>query len=590
MLELRDYQAECIEHINSETYGSELVQAPTGSGKTVIFMKLAHDRLPNRSLIIVHREHLIQQVVERFQQFYPDDTVGIVRGKTREWDTPIVVASIWTAANDIDIAPTNFDLVITDECHRAICPTYFKLFHRLGLINEKVFEELFIHARDDTINAEKAEHVRIRITGLEKTSMEYKQGAREIKTLRKQLNMSSTQREQILDLAAARLDSEADLTPRRHVGFTATARRTDDLGLGILFTGVAYQCQLKDLIAQNQLCDLKILPVPIRASQTELRAMLRDGLADGKIVKLWQEHAPDRQSTIAFCMNIAHAEHLTEIFQMEGIDARVVHSKLPPEIRQQNEDDFRNGVAPVLVNVNILIEGFDVPMLDCVIMARDTDSATLIQQAIGRGMRTAEGKHDCLVIDIGQTINVEDLSKSAEIFRKIQIVGNENPSGFQGARETKPGESHEILMGAMFELARVIETADDSLSWVPYLEKDGISLDIGRGRWITICPHTDKSGLYASAYEHEKGRSLICRDKESVRECKDEALRYMLDYGLENTLTTRSAGWRMNTATLKQIALLKRFGIETSTDCTRGEAMDMIATIYRNKERIANGI
>ena len=586
MLKLRNHQIECVEHIEVDEYGCELVQAPTGAGKTVIFVKLAHDRLERgeRTLILVHREHLIQQVFEAFGEFLPEDEVGIVRGKSRDWDYPVVVASIMTATNDTDILPTDFQLVITDECHRGLCPSYFRLYHRLGLIQERVFDELLIHATDDSINAAKAQAVREQIKEIDKHDIRYKQGVREIKSLRKGLTMGKGQREQVLDLQAAREDAEPDTRLRKHVGFTATARRTDGLGLGLLFTGVAYQCEAKALIADKQLCDLRILPIPIRASQTELRAMLRDGIADEKIVELWKEHASDKR-TIAFCMNIAHAEHLTETFRLKGIDARVLHSKLSPEERQLNLDDFRKGAVPVLVNVNILIEGFDVPDIQAVVMARDTDSATLIQQAIGRGMRTAEGKKDCLVIDIGATIDIDDLSKGAMLFRKIQIVGDENPPGMDGVREPKPGEDHQILIGSLFELSKMVRDADDSMSWVPYIKKDGISLDIGRGRWISVCPHVDERTLYAAVYEHGKGRSLICRDKGSMRECKDEALRYMLDLGLENTLTKRDASWRMNMATSKQIALLNRHGVDVSKDCTRGDAMDMIATIYRNKER-----
>lgn len=589
MLELRNYQAECIEHINVEKYGSELVQAPTGAGKTVIFTKLAHDRLVDnleRTLIIVHREHLIQQVQERFREFYPDDIVGIVRGKDRDWYAPIVCASIWTAANDADDCPTDFAQVITDECHRAVCPTYFRLYQRLGLINNKVFEELVIHATDDATNMAKSEMIREQMKMMEEGSPDYKRAQRERATLRKNLNMSKTQRLQVLSLQEAGADVFPDDRPRKHVGFTATARRTDDIGLGVLFTGVAYQCQMKDLIDANQLCDLDVLPIPIRASQTELRAMLRDGLADRKAVTLWKEHAEDRKSTIVFCMNIKHAEHMTEAFREAGINARVIHSNQSKAEREQNVEDFRNGLFPVLVNVNILIEGFDVPVIGCVLMARDTDSATLVQQAIGRGMRTAEGKQNCLVIDIGATIDIGDLSKSADIFRKIQVVGNENPSGFEGVREMQDGKEHEILIDAMYQLARVIETTDDSLCWVPYIGKNGISLDLGNSRWISICPHADNPNLFAAVYEHQKGRTLICRDKVSTQECRDEALRYMLDTGLDSSISDRKAEWKMEEASPKQIALLKRFGVAVSPDCTRGEATDMITTIYRNKERI----
>ena len=589
-LTLRNHQAEAIAHIESEPFGSDLVHAPTGSGKTIIFMKIAHDRYSQKgekTLILVHREHLIQQVVERFNQFYPDDPIGIVRGSSRQWDCSIVVASIMTATHDTEIMPTHFSLIITDEAHRAIAPSYFRLYKRLGLINNEVFGELISQARTDDVADKKAHQIEVNMKSMMEDDPDREMYAHEVKQIRSGFTMAKTQRDNILNLEQACEGIETHRTDRKHVGFTATPQRTDELGLGVIFSGVAYQCQIRDLIEKNQLCDLRILPVSFRCDKTELRAMLRDGLADPKIVSLWQDKASDRRSTIGFAMNIEHAEHLASTFQRAGIDARVVHSKLPKDVRHENEQAFRDGRVPVLINVNVFIEGFDVPRLDCIIMARDTDSSTLIPQALGRGTRLQEGKRDCLVLDIGDTIDINLLSKSADIFRKIQYAGGGLPPGIAGVRELKEGEAHDMIQGAFIELAKLIQDADDSLSWVPHVKIGGTSLNLdNKNRWISIGQHRDNPDLYAAVYEHEKGRTLITKAKDSIAECKDASLRFLLDNNLSHHLSQKKMAWRMDKATEKQRALLLTFGIEISPDCTKGEASDYISCAIRNSKEV----
>ena len=596
MLKLRNYQIEAIENINLERYGSGLIDSATGSGKTVMFCKVIHDRVVegHRCLVIVHRDHLVRQVIDTFDEFFPGVRVGIVRGKEREWDAPVVVASIMTATNDVaDVMPVDFDLVVTDEAHRAVTPSYFRLYQRLNLISEKVFEELVLQAGEDDIKFQKSERVRedayYQMESMTEDDPDRdvvrSQMRQEVRGLHQQFNMARGQQTAILNLDGACEGITPDLRPRKHIGFTATAQRTDELGLGVLFTDVYYTCKMKDLVDQNQLCDLRVLPVSFRCNKIELRAMLRDGLADPKIVNLWKEHASDRKSTIAFCMNIAHAEHLAQAFRDAEIDAEAIHSKLPMEQRLKIEERFRRGDLKVLCNVNIFIEGFNVEFLDCVIMARDTDSATLIPQALGRGTRIHPGKEDCLVLDIGRTIDIDVLSKTADIFRSIRYGSDANPSGFDGIRETRVGEDHEMFAGAFIELAKVIEESDDSLSWVPYLKIGGQSLNLSRNEWISIGEHRDDPNQYAAAYEKNGARSLICKGKESIHVCKDESLRWLLDNKMEHLIRSRDAEWRMNKATRTQIAILQKHGVEITQDATRGECSDFIALVLRNAEK-----
>ena len=554
MLELRPHQIPAVDIILATETGRDLIRMATGSGKTIIIIRVVHEYVQRgqRALILVNKDHLVRQVVERFHEFYPeyDTEIGVVQGKRREWHKQIVVATIQTACRDIEFMPTDFALVCTDEAHRGITPTFFSLYQRLGLINSETFAELYEQAQ--------------------------------------KAGMKKTQQRKVFALQKAIGNIEADTTERKHLGFTATPNRTDDLGLGLIFSGIAYDCSAKELVEDKQLCDLTILPIAFRdLKPSELRAMLRDGQADEKAVRLWQDHASDRKHTIGFCMNIAHAEHLAKTFREKGINAEALHSKLPPETRAEREQAFRDGTLPVLTNVNVFVEGFDVPNLDCILFARDTDSATFIPQALGRGMRKAESKNDCFVIAMGAEIDPEELSKSADIFRRIQLAqGIGGKGGFKGFTE---GVAHPMTIESIQSLLSIIGDTNDSYAWIPYIAKQGVALAIDQNRWYCIGKQPD--GKYAASYDMPKYRDrpakryLVCRNRNSIDECKDACIRHMAAYNIRVNFGKRDQAvlWRTQMISDKQKALLQKFGVEVSRDCTRGEASDMISTIYRNR-------
>ena len=173
-------------------------------------------------------------------------------------------------------------------------------------------------------------------------------------------------------------------------------------------------------------------------------------------------------------------------------------------------------------------------------------------------------KEDCRILDISKPIDFN------------------LPAGLEGIRHMKNECDYEMLQEAFVELAKIIETADDSLPWVPHLKIGGVALNLAFNRWISIGQHRDNPKLYAAAYEQEEGRKLICKNKDSIHACKNEVLRFLLDNKLEHMVAQRAAQWRMDKATAKQKVILERYGIEISTDCTRGEASDFIATALLN--------
>ena len=120
-IELRDYQQECVNIINSLDSGSYLVAVATGLGKTVIF---SHIKRRGRMLILSHREELVWQPRKYF-----DCTYGVEQAEHRSNGEEVVSASVQSLVRRLDsFAPDEFDIIITDEAHHAVADTYRAIY------------------------------------------------------------------------------------------------------------------------------------------------------------------------------------------------------------------------------------------------------------------------------------------------------------------------------------------------------------------------------------------------------------------------------------------------------------------------------
>lgn len=102
---------------------------------------------------------------------------------------------------------------------------------------------------------------------------------------------------------------------------------------------------------------------------------------------------------IVYAINISHAQKITKLYQEHGVKAIAIDSKTPATERQQDIEAFKKGDIQVLVNVDIFSEGFDCPDVEFVQLARPTLSLAKYLQMVGRGLRVAKGKKNCVIID-----------------------------------------------------------------------------------------------------------------------------------------------------------------------------------------------
>lgn len=138
---LRPYQIQAQEAITRgfTEYDRQLAVKPTGSGKTILFASLAQHYQPRRTLVLAHREELIQQAVDKIAK-----ATGLVAevemaDQHASLDAPVVVASVQTLMREKRRARwprDHFGLLVVDEAHHTLADSYL---NTLGYFDENAF-------------------------------------------------------------------------------------------------------------------------------------------------------------------------------------------------------------------------------------------------------------------------------------------------------------------------------------------------------------------------------------------------------------------------------------------------------------------
>src|SRR5262245_41185831 len=103
--------------------------------------------------------------------------------------------------------------------------------------------------------------------------------------------------------------------------------------------------------------------------------------------------------TVVFATSVSHSVHLKEEFVRAGVRAEHLDGSTPKDERDDILARLASGDLEIVVNCLVLTEGYDLPDLGCIVLARPTKSMGLFRQMVGRGLRPAPGKDHCLVLD-----------------------------------------------------------------------------------------------------------------------------------------------------------------------------------------------
>jgi DNA repair protein RadD len=210
------------------------------------------------------------------------------------------------------------------------------------------------------------------------------------------------------------IDQITEMYPQARVlGLTATPCRGDGRGLGGMFDAMVEGPQVHELIALGFLVGTKFFAPPeeemkrlVRGvatvgadyNQKQLGARLDHVALIGDIVGQYTKHGEERKF-LTYATTVQHSLHIAERFNELGISVEHIDAKTPKEDRDAILSRLASGETRGVTNVGILTEGFDCPDVGCIILARPTKSFGLYRQMCGRGLRSAPGKSDVIILD-----------------------------------------------------------------------------------------------------------------------------------------------------------------------------------------------
>jgi len=341
----RPYQYECIQAAYDcfTSVDSVLVVMATGTGKTVVFSQIAKNQ-PGRVMVIAHREELIVQAAHK------------IREATGEWPAVEQGAENWS--NETDWGRSKYVVASKDSLHEK----------RLGR-----FRDIDLLVIDEAHHATKGNESYYRI----------------VKHLREQ-------------------------NPRLKIlGVTATPKRHDGIGLGEMFEAVAYQFEIIDAVAEGWLVDadaklieitgLTLADVHLQSGdlhQGELADIMAEENNVQGIADVAFQECRDKRRVLCFTAGVEQAKKLAgQLNRREPDSAAWLCGKKSistPQYRRECLKRFATGELKYIANCGILLEGYDEPAIDCLLMARPTKSESLYKQMFGRGTRTLAGIVDGL--------------------------------------------------------------------------------------------------------------------------------------------------------------------------------------------------
>lgn len=361
--QLRDYQQDAvtatIKHFQ-KTNESAVIVLPTGSGKSLVIAELA--RLAKRKiLVLTHVKELVEQNHQKYESY--GLTAGIYSAGLHKKETQyqVTFASIQSAARNLRDFSASYSLIIIDECHRVSLPDEDES-HRSQY--EQIIQQL-LNVNPNT-----------KLLGL--TATPYRLGMGWIYRKHYRGIVRSEEKRPfehcIYELPLRYLIKHKYLTEPKLID--ATIEHYDFSRLQASLTGEYSSTDVNHVLAKNR--------------------RVTKGIIE-QVIML----AKNRQGVMVFAATVTHAKEIYG-YLLDGM--RDERSALITGATEGGERDdlikaFKAKDIKYLVNVSVLTTGFDAPHVDMIAILRPTQSISLYQQIIGRGLRLNDNKKDCLVID-----------------------------------------------------------------------------------------------------------------------------------------------------------------------------------------------
>lgn len=364
MFKPRWYQQEACEafwqfvETNHDASRNPVLVLPTGTGKSVIIAYIIQHAVKTwnntRVLMLTHVGELVKQNAGKLSSIWPEADIGICSATLGHKDTEnsIIFGNVQSVAPLLKRDANAFgvrNLIVIDECH---------------MLSEDESSQY-----RQVIAALKKLRPQMRVLGLSATPYRMKGGY-----LTEQKNAVFTDIVYDLNSQFERLIKEGYLAPvttlktKPHVDLTGVGTRAGDYKLD----------ELQKACGDD--------------------AMLKNSLVE--VVK----RSSGRRAWIVFIAGIENCNKCAQLLREMSVSAYAVNSSFSAEENATKIEAFRKGEIRCLISADQLTTGFDVPQVDLIAMLRPTKSPGLYVQMIGRGLRPAEGKKDCLVLDFARNI------------------------------------------------------------------------------------------------------------------------------------------------------------------------------------------
>ena len=346
-IKLFDYQEDMVKRVQEafKHHDAVMVQMPTGTGKTHVLASIVGLFLKKNVWVVAHRRELVSQIKDTLGWFFP----------TLDSEKIQVVSIQWLSRHYRELKEKP-SLIVIDEAHHALAETYAEVMNAYP--------------------------------------------------------------------------------KAKKLGLTATPYRMNGKGFTDLFDTLLCSWNMERFIAEGRLSLYDYYSIkPDSADQLLIDSLQKRG-ADGdyqqkelnevmdvrpsleRLCLTIKQYVPGKKG-IVYAISIQHAEHIAEFYRENGIKAVAISSKTPladrklfiekfkkthtdlafPSAADLQFTDSTDNEIEVLVSVDLFSEGFDCPDVEFVQLARPTLSLAKYMQMVGRGLRVAEGKDCCVILD-----------------------------------------------------------------------------------------------------------------------------------------------------------------------------------------------
>jgi DNA repair protein RadD len=355
MYTLRPYQQQAVDNtINyfKKKRDPAVIVLPTGAGKSLVIAELARVA-KGRVLVLAHVKELVEQNHLKYQSYNLDAGIYSAGLNKKDSSQKVIFGSIQSVANAADSFFDDFTLLVIDECHRV------------GLEAESQYSQVIKKLREKNRS--------LCVLGL--TATPYRLGTGWIYNFSHRGIVQTKEprffKQCVFELPLQFMIKNNYLTPPVKVDIPVTCYDFSEL----IENGKSYtNAQIEELLRQQR----RLTPLIVK-----------------NIVDITKQY--HRQGVMIFSSTIKHAHEIIE--SLPANEARLVIGDTEDHERDQIIEDFKQKKFKYLVNVSVLTTGFDAPHVDVIAILRPTESISLYQQIIGRGLRLDKEKKDCFILD-----------------------------------------------------------------------------------------------------------------------------------------------------------------------------------------------